>query len=103
MRGCRKAFAKHYCPVRGNALMRVRLPWLESLLRETLLFLPFVFIAVVVGGVFASFGLLAGSAALVAGFVVAAIVLYPLVEQFSIFRCSACAKDIKFSETISRE
>ena len=102
MLGYRKVFARHYCHVCGDAVTRVRQPWLEALLREMLLFVPVLFMAIVVGGIFVSLGLLAGSAALVAGVALAALVLYPLVEQYSTFRCAACAKDIKFSETVSR-
>ena len=100
--GYRKAYAKHYCPACENALIRVRQPLFESVLREVLLFAPLVFMAVVIGGIFSSWGVLAGSAALVAGFLLAGLVLYPVVEQYSVFRCTACERDIKFSETVSR-
>lgn len=98
----RKVFAKHYCPVCGNRVCRVRLSWLEALLREVLLFVPLAFVAIVLGGLLAEAGWLAAYTALGAGFVLAALAIYPLVEQHSLFRCSVCNKDIRFTEAVSR-
>jgi predicted RNA-binding Zn-ribbon protein involved in translation (DUF1610 family) len=98
----RKAFARHYCPTCGARARRIREPFVEWLLREALLFVPLAFGVVVLGGLVAKLGAASGYEALAVGCVLAGLAAYPVVEQYSQFRCSSCGKVSAFGEVVSR-
>lgn len=97
----RKALAKHYCPVCGQRVRRVREPFAEAMLRQILAYPIVGLLGLFIGGALANAGWVEGRWAYILGVLTVLLFAYPFIEQFTRFYCDKCESIHSFSQVTS--
>ena len=97
----RRSFSKHYCPKCGEQVSRAKPPFVENILQQLVLLVPFVFIWLVCAAFVERFG--GGRlSALFVSVVVAWILLNPWFFAMSAFRCKSCGGIFRHHDLVCR-
>src|SRR2546423_2327367 len=96
----RRIFAKHFCPKCGRQVHREKLPVVERLLQEWLLFIPAAFFFIVFGGIMQHFGFVSGIAAWTLAVLFTFLILGPLLYRYVRYSCTHCGNVASFNETV---
>jgi len=98
----RKALAKHYCPVCGQRVRRVREPLGEAVLRQLLAYPIIGIFGLFIGGGLERAGWAEGRWAYILGVSAILLFAYPFIEQLTRFCCEKCDTKLSFSQVTSR-